>query len=86
MPRPRSAKEVSCETKSAAELLGLHLCESCSKLNEDCRKKVDDENANEQLKGITEDVGELKLIVRTTDELVDAFKSKEVKLKSFNRT
>ena len=77
MPRPRSAKEVSCGSKIAAELLGFHLIESCLKLNEDCLKKCVDDNAKEskeQLKGITEDVAELKLIIRTTDELVDAIK------------
>ena len=74
MPRPRSAKEASCEFKIAAELLGFHLWESCLKLNEDCLKKVADENAKEQLKGITEDVAELKVIVRTTDKLVGATK------------
>ena len=77
MPRPRSAKEASCESKIAAELLGFHLCESCLKLNEDCLKKFVDENAKEskeQLKGITEDVAELKLIIRTTDKLVDVIK------------
>ena len=30
--------------------------------------------SKEQLKGLTEDVAELKLIMRTTDELVDAIK------------
>ena len=56
-------------------LLGFHLCESCLKLNEDCLKKFVDDNAKEseeQLKGVTEDVAELKLIIRTTDELVGA--------------
>ena len=52
-------------------LIGFHLCESCLKLNEDCLKKFVDENAKE---GVTEDVAELKLIMRTTDELVDAIK------------
>ena len=85
MPRPRRAKEVSCESKIAAELLGFHLFESCLKLNEDCLKKFVDENAKEQLKGITEDVAELKLIIRTTDELVDDIKEQGNKLKSFSR-
>ena len=71
MPRSRSAKEVSCETKIAAELLGFHLFESCLRLNEDCLKKFVDENAKEQLKGITEDVAELKLIIRTTDVIIN---------------
>ena len=44
---PRSAKEASCESKVATELLGFHLCESCSKLNEDCVQKFVDENAKE---------------------------------------
>ena len=74
MPWPRSAKEASCESKIAAELLGFHLCESCLKLNEDCRKKFVYENAKEHLKGITEDVAKLKLIIRTTDKLVGAIK------------
>ena len=74
MPRPRNAKEASCESKITAELLGFHLCESCSKLSEDCLKKFVDENAREQLKGITEDVAEFKLIIRTTDKLVDVIK------------
>ena len=74
MPRPRSAKEVSCESKSTAELLGFHLCESCLKLNEDCLKKFANENAKEQLKVITEDVAELKMVIKTTDKLVDAIK------------
>ena len=73
MPRPRSAK-AGCESKIAAELLGFHLCESCLKLNEDCLKKFQRKNAKEQLKGVTEDVAELKLIIRTTDELVDVIK------------
>ena len=74
MKRPRSAKEDSCESKIAAELLCFHLCESCLKLNEDCRKKFVDEKAKEQLKDVTEDVADLKMIIRTTDELVDAIK------------
>ena len=74
MPRPRSAKEASFETKSTAELLGFHLCESCLKLNEDCLKKFANENAKEQLKVITEDVAELKMVIKTTDKLVDALK------------
>ena len=74
MPRPRSAKEASCGSKIATELLGFHLCEFCLKLNEDCLKKFADENAKEQIKGITEDVAELKLIIKTTDKLVDAIK------------
>ena len=43
------------------------------KLNEDCLKKFA-EIAKEQLKGVTEDVAEIKLIIRTTDKLVDAIK------------
>ena len=74
MSRPRNAKEASCETKSAAELLGFHLCESCLRLNEDCLKKFINENAKEQLKVITEDVAELKMVIKTTDKLVDAIK------------
>ena len=68
MPRPRSAKEASCESKIAAEPLSFHLYESCLKLNEDCQKTFVDENAKGQLKGITEDVGEFKLII---DCLID---------------
>ena len=60
MPRPRSAKEASCESKIAV-LLGFHLCESCLKLNEDCLKKFSDENSKEQLKDMTEEVVEFKL-------------------------
>ena len=63
------------------ELLGFHLCESCLKLNEDCRKKVADENAKERLKGVTENVEELKLIIRTTDELVDAITNRRASAK-----
>ena len=74
MPRPRSAKEASCETKSAAELLGFHLCESCLKLNENCLKKFANENAKEQLKVITEDVAGLKMVIKKNDNLVDAIK------------
>ena len=74
MPRPRSAKEVSCESKSTAEPLGFHLCESCLKLNEDCLKKFANEDAKEELKVITEDIAELKMIIKTTDKLVDAIK------------
>ena len=77
-----------CESKIAAELLGFHLLfESCLKLNEDCLKKFSDENAKEQLKG--EDVAELKLIIRTTDKLVDVITEQgkqieELQQKNFN--
>ena len=74
MPRPRSAKEASCESKIAAEPLSFHLYESCLKLNEDCQKTFVDENAKGQLKGITEDVGEFKLIIKTIDKSVDVIK------------
>ena len=69
MPRPGSA--------IAAELLGFHSYGSCLKLNEDCLKKFVAENAKksqEQLKGLTEDVAELTLIIRTTDKLVGGVK------------
>lgn len=75
MPRPRSAKEANSELKVAAELLGFHLCESCLKENEDCLKKFAEENTKEakgQLKTLSEDVGELKQIVKVTDKLVNA--------------
>ena len=77
MPKPRRAKEDKCESKIAAELLGFRLCESCLKVNEDCRKKFFDENSKEskeQLKSITEDVGEIKLIIKENDKLVEAVK------------
>ena len=77
MPRPRSAKEARRESKIAAELLRFHLFESCLKLNEDCLQKCVYENikeSKEQLKGIIEDVAELKLIIRTTEMLIDAIK------------
>ena len=86
MPRPRSAKEVSCECKSTAELLGFHLCESCLKLNEDCLKKFAKENAKEQLKVITEDVAELKMVIKTRTSWSMPLKTKEDKLKNSNRT
>ena len=50
------------------------MCESYLKLNEDCLKKFANENAKEQLKVITEDVAELKMVIKTTDKLVDAIK------------
>ena len=37
-------------------------------------EEINDKNAKEQLKGLTEDVAELKLNIRTTDKLVDAIK------------
>ena len=66
MLRPRRAKEVSCESKISTKLLGFHLFESCLKLNEDCLKKFTHKTKKEQLKGVTEDVAELKLIIKTT--------------------
>ena len=44
------------------------------KLNEDCLKKFADEKGKEQLKGVTEDAVEIKLIIKTTDKLVDVIK------------
>ena len=52
------------KSKIAAEPLGFYLCESCLKVNEEYLRKSADDNAK--------DVGELNLIIRTTDKLVDA--------------
>ena len=66
------------ESKITVELLGFHSCESCLKVNKsEGLKEFADKNAKEskkQLKGLTEDDGELKLIIRTADKLVDAIK------------
>ena len=50
VPGPRRAKEVNSEFKNlkfkiAADLLGFHLCEGCSKENEDCLERFAEENA-----------------------------------------
>ena len=66
--------------------LSVFIYESCLKLNENCLQKFADENAKEQLNGVTEDVAELTLIVGKTDKLLLPLKSKENKLKSFSRT
>ena len=55
------------------------------KLSEDCLKKFADENAKEQLKGVTEDVAELKLIIRTTDKLVGAIKEQRKQIDEFQQ-
>ena len=55
------------------------------KLNEDCLKKFADENAKEQLKGVTEDVVELKLIIKTIDKLVGAIKEQGKQIDEFQQ-
>ena len=52
------------------------MCVSCLKENEDCLKKFAEENAKvskEEFKNLTEDVKEVKMIIRMTDK-VEAFK------------
>ena len=73
--------------KIAAEFLGFHLCESCLKLNEDCLKKSAEiaKESKEEVKGVIEDVTDLKLIVRTTDKLVGVIKDRGKQIEEFQQ-
>lgn len=89
MPRPRSAKDAISELKTAAELLGFHLCESCLKSNKACIKKFADENAKEpkdQLKTLTEEVAELKVVIRTTDKLMEAISEQRTQIEELQQS
>lgn len=68
MPTPRSPKDVITEMTDA-----LRLCDSCLKSYEACIKPFADEYAKEpkdQLKTLTDDVIEIKKVIRTIDKLM----------------
>lgn len=89
MPRPRSAKDAISELKTGAELLGLHLCESCLKANETCIKRFADENAKDpkdQLKTLTEDIKEIKMIISTTDKLMESISEQKNQIEELQKS
>ena len=80
-------KEANSDLKIAAELLGFHLCESFERKwglpEEICRWKR--KTFIRRIQNLTEDVKEHKMIIRTTDKLVETIYEQEKQIENFRK-